>query len=138
MSICLSQNVGPTSAYLSSDCFSSFVYSTTFLKNFHKLILEHIFFLFRNKYWPAFIHEPMTAPLAASSISASSQTIIASLPPSSNEKGINDSPHCLAINFPVFILPVNETLSGFKFIRSAPTLTHRSKLVQDYQGHQLS
>ena len=58
------------------------------------------------------MQEPITAPFAASSISASEQTIIASFPPNSRENGIKFSLHCLAIFLPVAMLPVKETLSG--------------------------
>ena len=60
--------------------------------------------------WPELSIELKTAPPAARSRFASSQTIIASLPPSSSVYGMSCSAHDAAIFFPVGTLPVNEIL----------------------------
>ena len=63
------------------------------------------------QYWPVFMHEPIKAPFTARSMSASEQTIIASLPPSSSVHGISRLPQAAATFLPVAALPVNEILS---------------------------
>ena len=60
---------------------------------------------------PQFWKAPHTAPLTARSTSASSQTIIGSLPPSSNSTGVRLSAAAAMTRFPVRTEPVNTTLS---------------------------
>ena len=70
--------------------------------------------------WPAFANAPQTAPRAARSRSASSHTIIGSLPPSSSVHGISARPHASAILRPVRTEPVNEILSQPASTSAAP------------------
>ena len=70
--------------------------------------------------WPAFVNAPQTAPRAARSMSASSQTIIGSLPPSSSVHGTSARPQASAILRPVRTEPVNAILSQPASTSAAP------------------
>src|SRR6266700_1602401 len=70
--------------------------------------------------WPLLNIDRYTAPLAARSRSASAQTIIASLPPSSSEHGTSRSAQAAATFLPVTTLPVNEILSTAPLTSAAP------------------
>ena len=59
--------------------------------------------------WPAFENSARSAPSTARVRFASSQTIIAFLPPSSIELGISRSAACEATLRPTSVLPVNMT-----------------------------
>ena len=59
--------------------------------------------------WPALENSARSAPSAARARSASRQTIIAFLPPSSIDDPIRQRPACSATVRPVAVLPVNIT-----------------------------
>ncbi len=61
--------------------------------------------------WPAFHIEPQTIALAAASRSASSATMVASLPPSSSNTGVRFSAQACITRRPVGTDPVNAILS---------------------------
>ena len=61
--------------------------------------------------WPEFWNAPQTAPRAARSRSASAQTIIGSLPPSSSTTGVSVSAAAAMTRLPVRTEPVNTILS---------------------------
>ena len=70
--------------------------------------------------WPALENAPPPAPRAARSRSASSHTIIGSLPPSSSVHGISARPQASAILRPVLTEPVNAILSQPASTSAAP------------------
>jgi hypothetical protein len=70
--------------------------------------------------WPAFCSAPQTAALAAASMSASSSTIMASLPPSSMSTGVRRSEHAAITRRPVRAEPVKASLSTPEAHSAAP------------------
>src|SRR5205085_566382 len=69
---------------------------------------------------PALVSPPQVAASAAASGSASASTIIASLPPHSSSTGVSVSAHAAMIFLPVFVDPVNASLSTPARVSAAP------------------
>ncbi len=70
--------------------------------------------------WPVLVRAPNTAASAAASTSASSATIIGSLPPSSMSTGVSVSAHAAITRLPVAVEPVNASLSTPALHSAAP------------------
>ena len=70
--------------------------------------------------WPEFWKAPHTAPAAARSRSASAQTIMGSLPPSSSRTGVSVSDAAAITRLPVRAEPVKQILSTPERTRASP------------------
>src|SRR3954469_10883018 len=70
--------------------------------------------------WPALVSAPYTQASAALARSASSATIIGSLPPSSSSTGVKRSAAAIITRLPVAAEPVNAILSTADFASAAP------------------
>src|SRR5690606_8267000 len=70
--------------------------------------------------WPALVNAPQTHASAAASRSASTSTIIASLPPASSTTGVSVSAQAAITCFAVAVEPVNESLSTPERHSAAP------------------